>query len=73
MTMCLRQCYHCKNTVTVLLQARSDCLAFAMVAEQMMEENCTSDIGVIVRVDGFDVSAQCAHRQQAEQIDDCLF
>ena len=73
MSVCLKQCDRCRDTATVLLRAKCDCLAFAMAAEEMMSLNRAPDIGIIVRIDGFDVATQYEHRQSTEDISDCLF
>jgi len=73
MALCLTQCGRCKNVVTVLLQAKCDCLSFAQVAEEMMAQNRSDDIAIIVRIGGFDISAQCSHRQIRDNVTDCLF
>ena len=73
MALCLNRCGRCDNVVTVLLEAHCDCLSFAMVVEEMMAQNREAGIAIIVRIDGFDISVQCGHRQNHENVDDCLF
>jgi len=59
--------------VTVLIESASEGCSLGIVADAMMDENKDADIAIIVRINGFDVAAQCSYDQSGESVADCLF
>lgn len=73
MALCRRQCAKCKMTVTVLVESRSDCIAFGKVAEVFMAENDGEDISYIFRIGAMDVLTHCSATNHVETVESCLF
>ena len=73
MAQCRRQCRNCQMTVTVLVESRSDCLAFSKVAELFMAEHDEEDISYVFRIGDLDVLTHCRTMDREQTVEDCLF
>lgn len=72
MSMCQRKCERCDVAMTVLVESKSDCLAFANLAELLLQDD-VADVYYIFRAGGADILTHCSTKYRETDVDAYLF